>query len=104
MKSVYFIIIIKVVEWKNLNPPGIHNKALEHFISKLLSVCEKNNVQLFLTTHSLETIDVLLEDCRDTLDDIAFYHIRNSEEQSVTRRYSGKKLLDLRTEIGFDIR
>lgn len=68
------------------------------------SVCEKNNVQLFLTTHSLETIDVLLEDCRDTLDDIAFYHIRNSEEQSVTRRYSGKKLLDLRTEIGFDIR
>ena len=83
---------------------GIHNKALEHFISKLLSVCEKNNVQLFLTTHSLETIDVLLEDCRDTLDDVAFYHIRNSEEQSVTKRYSGKKLLDLRTEIGFDIR
>ena len=83
---------------------GIHNKALEHFISKLLSVCEKNNVQMFLTTHSLETIDVLLEDCRDTLDDIAFYHIRNSEEQSVTRSYSGKKLLDLRTEIGFDIR
>lgn len=83
---------------------GIHNKALEYFIRKLLFVCEKNNVQLFLTTHSLETIDVLLEDCRDTLDDVAFYHIRNSEEQSVTKRYSGKKLLDLRTEIGFDIR
>lgn len=28
----------------------------------------------------MKTIDVLLEDCRDTLDDIAFYHIRNSEE------------------------
>lgn len=83
---------------------GIHNKALKHFIGKLLSVCERNNVQLFLTTHSLETIDVLLEDCRDTLDDVAFYHIKNSEEQSVTRRYSGKKLLDLRTEIGFDMR
>lgn len=83
---------------------GIHNKALEHFISKLLSVCERNNVQLFFTTHSLETIDVLLEDCRDTLDDVAFYHIKNSEEQSVARRYSGRKLLNLRTEIGFDIR
>lgn len=83
---------------------GIHNKALEYFMQKLLNVCEKSNVQLFLTTHSLEAVDVLLEDCRENLDDVAFYHIRNSEGCSAARRYSGKKLLNLRNEIGFDIR
>ena len=83
---------------------GIHNKALEYFMQKLLHVCEKSNVQLFLTTHSLEAVDVLLEDCRENLDDVAFYHIRNSEGCSAARRYSGKKLLNLRNEIGFDIR
>lgn len=83
---------------------GIHNKALDEFMQKLLLVCEKNNVQLFLTTHSLEAIDVLLNDCKERLDDIAFYHIRNLKEKSVAKRYSGKKLQNLRNEIGFDIR
>ena len=83
---------------------GIHNKALEEFIQKLLLVCEKNNVQLFLTTHSLEAIDVLLNDCKDELENIVFYHIRNSKEKTVAKRYSGEKLLKLRNEIGFDIR
>ena len=83
---------------------GIHNRALEKFIQKLLLVCEKNNVQLFFTTHSLEAIDVLLNDCKYELEDIAFYHIRNSKEKTVAKRYSGEKLLTLRNEIGFDIR
>lgn len=83
---------------------GIHNKALDSFIQKLLVVCEKNNVQLFFTTHSLEAIDVMLSDHKDKLEDIAFYHIRRLKEYAVAKRYSGAKLLDLRSEIGFDIR
>lgn len=83
---------------------GIHNKALECFIQKLIVVCEKNNVQLFFTTHSLEAIDILLNDCKDKLNDVAFYHVRNSQNKSVAKRYDGEKLLSLRNEIGFDIR
>ena len=83
---------------------GIHNKALRNFISTLMQVCEKNNVQLFMTTHSLEAIDVLLEDCKEHLDDTAIYHIRKGEDKTIAKRYSGNKLLNLRNEIGFDVR
>lgn len=83
---------------------GIHNKDLRNFISKLMKVCEKNNVQLFMTTHSLEAIDVLLENCKEHLDDTAIYHIRKGEDKTIAKRYSGDKLLNLRNETGFDVR
>lgn len=83
---------------------GIHSKALRSFMAKLLKVCFDNNVQLFLTTHSLEAIDIILEDCDGKLDKTAVYHIKNKENQTLAKRYSGGKLFDLRKEIGFDVR
>lgn len=83
---------------------GIHSKALVDFIDKLLKVCESNNVQLFLTTHSLEAIDIILDDCKEQLDNTAIYHIKNKEDRTIAKRYSGNKLYDLRNEIGFDVR
>lgn len=83
---------------------GIHGRALNSFIEKLLKVCAVNNVQIFLTTHSLETIDIILNNCRDQLDDVALYHIRNEKSKTIAKRYGGSKLLALRNEIGFDVR
>ena len=83
---------------------GIHNKALYDFIAKILHVCEVNNVQLFMTTHSLEAIDVILEIDENQLDDLAVYHIRAGGDRTVAKRYSGEKLVGLRNEIGFDVR
>ena len=83
---------------------GIHSKALKNFIEKLLDVCSINNVQVFLTTHSLESIDIILEDCQSRLNDVSIYHIRNKEKQTVAKKYSGEKLFTLRNEIGFDVR
>lgn len=83
---------------------GIHSKALTEFISKLLEVCHRKNVQLFLTTHSLEAIDIILDDCKNTLVDTAVYHIKNQKGQTTARRYGGQKLTSLRNEIGFDVR
>lgn len=83
---------------------GIHSKALRDFIQKLLDVCSIYNVQVFLTTHSLESIDIILEDCQSRLNDVSIYHIRNKERQTVAKKYSGEKLFTLRNEIGFDVR
>lgn len=83
---------------------GIHNRALTEFINRLLEVCEKRNVQLFLTTHSLEAIDIILEDCKESLANLAVYHIKNQEQRTKVRRYGGSKLVNLRNEIGFDVR
>lgn len=83
---------------------GIHNKALRDFIEKLLNVCSLYHVQVFLTTHSLESIDIILEECQSRLNDVSIYHIRNKEKQTVAKKYSGEKLFTLRNEIGFDVR
>lgn len=83
---------------------GIHSKALKDFIEKLLDVCAVYNVQVFLTTHSLESIDIILEDCESRLSDVSIYHIRNKEKQTIAKKYSGEKLFALRNEIGFDVR
>lgn len=85
---------------------GIHIKALKRFISNLLNVCQVNNVQLFMTTHSLDAVDTILEDCNDEkcLEDISIYHLRNTDKQTVARRYSGTRMLELRENIGFDVR
>lgn len=83
---------------------GIHSKTLRSFLEKLLDVCLINNVQLFLTTHSLDSIDVILDDCQKRLGDVSIYHIRNDEKQSTAKKYSGNILLTLRNEIGFDVR
>lgn len=83
---------------------GIHSKALKNFIEKLLDVCSTNNVQVFLTTHSLESIDIILDDCQSRLKDVSVYHIRKKKEQTNAKKYGGEKLFTLRSEIGFDVR
>lgn len=82
---------------------GIHRKALEQFVKYLLTVCKQRNIQLFLTTHSLETIDLLLEN-ESEYEHIAAYNMRNDEKKIRTRRYSGDKLRELRMDMGLDIR
>ena len=85
---------------------GIHTGALSRFIAKLLSVCRINDVQLFMTTHSLEAIDTILYDCQNDkcINDIAIYHIKNTEKKTTARRYSGEKMMRLRDNVGFDVR
>lgn len=79
-------------------------KLFEILFQHLCRFVKKNNVQLFMTTHSLEAIDVLLEDCKEHLDDTVIYHIRKGEDKTIAKRYGGNKLLNLRNETGFDVR
>lgn len=86
---------------------GIHIKALAKVVDKLLKICELNNVQLFMTTHSLETVDSILYnyDENDSLgNNIVTYHLKKNDESSKAIRYSANKLKELRENLGFDIR
>jgi len=83
---------------------GIHKEALCKFIKYLIQICREKKIQLFLTTHSLETLDLFLEHEKEQLDRIAAYHLRNDGEKTQIRRYTGGKLANLREKIGLDIR
>jgi AAA15 family ATPase/GTPase len=83
---------------------GIHKEALRKFVRYLINLCASRKIQLFLTTHSLEMIDLILEYDKKWLSGIAAYNFRNDEGVTKVRRYSGEKLAELRNNMGLDIR
>lgn len=85
---------------------GIHREALEEFIKYLQELCKRKKIQLFVTTHSLETVDLFLQFYQqgEDVNELTVYNICNTKEQTKARRYSGEKLKNLRTEIGLDVR
>lgn len=83
---------------------GVHYKALVGFVRYLMELSCKKNIQLFLTTHSLEAIDSILENKTIDLSDISLFHFKNSLGKISTRRYSGDRMHELRNQIGFDMR
>lgn len=80
---------------------SIHTSALNEVFSWLVQSCLKQNIQLFVTTHSLEAVDAMItSDCQT--DNIVGFQL-NNEDNSV-KRFSGDILSRLRLDRGLDIR
>jgi predicted ATPase len=84
---------------------GIHHSMLVEVCSHLFAMAAASDVQVFCTTHSLETIDALVtaaERSQQT-DALCGYRLDRSEREHTVRRYQGAKLSRLR-EGGVDLR
>jgi AAA15 family ATPase/GTPase len=80
---------------------SIHVSALTKVFSWLVETCRRQHTQLFVTTHSLEAIDAMLQTEIATDDLVAFrLNARNQPPQ----RFSGNLLHRLRAERGLDVR
>jgi len=80
---------------------SIHVSALSHVFSWLIETCRRLEIQLFVTTHSLEAIDAMLQPETPTDDIVAF---RLNPKGQVPQRFSGSLLHRLRSERGLDVR
>jgi len=80
---------------------SIHVSALSHVFSWLIETCRRLEIQLFVTTHSLEAIDAMLQPEIPTDDIVAF---RLNPKGQVPQRFSGSLLHRLRSERGLDVR
>lgn len=80
---------------------SIHVSALSQVFSWLIETCRRLEVQLFVTTHSLEAIDAMLQPEVDTDDIVAF---RLNPKGQGSQRFSGNLLHRLRSERGLDVR
>ena len=80
---------------------SIHVSALGHVFSWLIEACRHRGIQLFVTTHSLEAIDAMLQPEIATDDVVAF---RLNPKGQVPQRFSGDLLHRLRSERGLDVR
>ncbi len=79
---------------------SIHVSALSKIFSWLVKTCQIRDIQLFVTTHSLEAIDAMLEAIND-IDDIVGFKL--NKEGLPPQRFSGDILDGLR-DRGLDVR
>jgi len=85
---------------------SIHTSALKNVFAWLIYACKEFNVQLFLTTHSLETVDAMLN-CigNDRNDDlIRVITLVKKENKTVARVLTGEKALQVRDEYDMELR
>jgi len=82
---------------------AIHTGALEKTIDWLVKACIQNKVQLFATTHSLETVDAILNAIGVNVE-LVVYRLHKSEDTMIVTRFNKKLLSQLRNELGLEIR
>lgn len=83
---------------------GIHVSALGGVYAWLVRVCRELDVQLFVTTHSLEAIDALLAADTTPEEDVVAFKLGRHEGQSVVKRYGEEQLKWMRFERGLEVR
>ena len=83
---------------------ALHVSSQKDFFSALIGLCRKLEVQLFLTTHSLETVDAILQACEGKDEDLAAYRLAKKGPRTSITSYPGAFLRETRYEMGFEIR
>ena len=87
---------------------AIHKKYYDDIFNFLVKASRAFNVQMFITTHSIEAIDGLLstqnyEDQTET-DEISVVTIKKAEQKSYSRVLSGRSVAEDRDAFGFEVR
>ncbi|ETP70338.1 hypothetical protein G159_02075 [Planococcus glaciei CHR43] len=83
---------------------GIHTNLIPEFINWVSDLCIKYNVQLFATTHSLETVDGILAANINNLEQVSFYRLVKKDSFTKARYFSGENMKNIRYEFGQDVR
>lgn len=82
---------------------AIHISAMESLYSWLLESCKLLNVQLFMTTHSIEAVDKLLESSEHT-EEIRVIRLKKKNGKTYSRILSGKEALEDRQNYDMELR
>ncbi len=83
---------------------SIHTGALEKSFTWLFNTCVQNNIQLFVTTHSLEAVDTIIDVCDGEAFDLVAYRLKQEKEQTIMTRLDKGLLTRLREELGLEVR
>jgi AAA15 family ATPase/GTPase len=80
---------------------SIHFSALSQVFTWLIKACNINKTQLFVTAHSLEAVDAMLDADSEKDEVVAF---RLNDNNSPPQRFAGELLQRLRFDRGLDVR
>lgn len=82
---------------------AIHKSAMRKVFNWLIKACNLFNVQIFLTTHSIEVVDEILQN-ENNLKDIKVMTIVKKENETKVRNLSGEKALETRENYELELR
>ncbi len=90
---------------------SIHRSILKNSMDWLIKACELYNVQIFLTTHSIEVCDTILETANDLShllygedNCVSMITLFNKNEDIVARKLDGKSALKMREDYDMELR
>lgn len=83
---------------------ALHPAALAKIFRFLVRVCRSSQVQLFVSTHSLEAVDAMLESVGESLNDIVAFHLPARDSSASVYRLGGECIRELREDGGLDLR
>ena len=81
---------------------GIHKRALMQVADWLAAVTERYNVQIFMTTHSSDALDALVE-IEDANNKIRAYRIEHYRDKIYVKKFYGKDMYSLKNDQGINI-
>jgi len=82
---------------------AIHPKAMDQVFRFLINVCKERNIQLFMTTHSAEALDKMLQ-CADSSADMRVITMFKNNNNTTARVLDGNKALSVKNELGLELR
>jgi hypothetical protein len=87
---------------------AIHKKYYDDIFRFVIKACKAFNVQVFITTHSLEAIDGILAtsdyDAQDEEDDIKVVTLKRENDSTFSRVLPGREVFTNREAFGFEVR
>ncbi len=85
---------------------ALHTSAMENVFRFVISACKKLNVQLFLTTHSIEAVDKILKCSNEEIDNIRIITLKKDDvsEKTLARVLKGSEVLEDRKNFDFEVR
>ena len=83
---------------------ALHTSAMKKVFSFLIESARKSNVQLFLTTHSLEALDKMLECTGDSAKKIRVIRLKKKNGKTFSRVMNGEEALENRKDYDMELR
>jgi len=100
-KAVKGVLMIDELE------TSIHSRYYSDIFRFVIKACKQFQVQLFVTTHSMETIDELLvaqDYSNHDSDAVSVITLKKDVDKTYSRTLTGRHVLSNREEFGFEVR
>lgn len=83
---------------------ALHVSCQKNFFTALFGLCDALQIQVFLTTHSLDAVDGMIASMEGNLSNLVAFHLPDRLSGHPMKRMDGEMLRRLRFERGFEIR